>query len=515
VWLKPTQKEGNKMKRVLGVLVVMILALSVFAGPNHLVIFHMNDTHGHVWGTDDGGGFARAATLINQAREEVAKEGGEVLFLHAGDVNTGIPESDQLDAVPDFLVLHYMGLDAMVLGNHEFDKPFEVLEKQYKVAQFPFLGANFVNEKSERPVFEPYVIKDYGEFSVGIIGLVTEQTNVLEPIYLGENTIIDAEETLIKYLPIVQEKADIVVVLGHLGYHVDGERPNLSVEFTTSDELAENVSGIDIIIDGHSHTLLETPVVINNVILAQAGEKAKNIGRIDLWIDGGRIVDWSGEVIPLTADIPEDPFIKMFADAFYQLGTEALNEVVGVTKVYLDGERAHVRSDETNLSNLITDGMIWKTGADVALMNGGGIRASIELGEITYRDILTVLPFGNTLYVLELTGKDIMDVLNYAATIPDGQGAKLHVAGLTAEIKGGKATNVKINGKPIDLKKTYKVVTNNYVAAGGDGYTMLKGKPGYDTYFRDADALREYIAHLGTIEDYTSEERLIELDQVK
>jgi 5'-nucleotidase/UDP-sugar diphosphatase len=205
----------------------------------------------------------------------------------------------------------------------------------------------------------------------------------------------------------------------------------------------------------------------------------------------------------------------MFTDAFYQLGSEALNEVVGETKVYLDGERAHVRSDETNLSNLIADGLIWKTGADVALMNGGGIRAPIEAGEITYRDILTVLPFGNTLYVLELTGKDIMDVLNYAATIPDGQGAKLHVAGLTAEIKGGKATNVKINGKPIDLNKTYKVVTNNYVAAGGDGYTMLAGKPGYDTYFRDADSLREYIAHLGTIEDYTSEERLIELDQVK
>nr|WP_237729814.1 metallophosphoesterase [Petrotoga sp. 8T1HF07.NaAc.6.1] len=366
------------MKRFLGILVFIVLVLSVFAEPNHLVIFHMNDTHGHVWGTEDGGGFARAATLINQAREEVAKEGGEVLFLHAGDVNTGIPESDQLDAVPDFLALHYMGLDAMTLGNHEFDKPFEVLEKQYEVAQFPFLGANFVNEKRGGPVFEPYVIKDYGDFSVGIIGLVTEQTKVLEPIYLGENTIVDAEETLKKYLPIVQEKADVVIVLGHLGYHADGGRPNLSVEFTTSDELAENVSGVDIIIDGHSHTLLETPVVINNVIVAQTGENAENIGRIDLWIDDGRIVDWRGEVIPLTSDIPEDPFIKMFTDAFYQLGSEALNEVVGVTKVYLDGERAHVRSDETNLSNLIADGMIWKTGADVALMNGGGIRALLK-----------------------------------------------------------------------------------------------------------------------------------------
>lgn len=499
------------MKKVLSLLVLMLLVLSVLAEPTHLVIFHLNDTHGHVWGDDNGGGFARIATLINQTREEVEKEGGHVLFLHAGDVNTGIPESDQLNAVPDFLLLNYMGLDAMVLGNHEFDKPFEVLEMQKKVLQAPFVAANFVNDKRGGPVFEPYIIKDFGDLKVGIIGLATEQTNVLEPIYLGENTIVNAEKTLKKYLPVVDWKSDVVIVLSHLGYYEEGKTPNLPVEYTTANDLAQNVKGIDIIIDGHTHSILG-PEVVNDVIVAQSGEHGKYVGRIDLWVDSGRIVDWRGEVIPITPDIPEDPFIKMFADYFYQLGSEALNEVVGVTNVYLDGERANVRSDETNLSNLITDSMLWKTGADIALQNGGGIRASIEAGEITYRDVLTVLPFGNTVYLLELTGKDIMDVLNYAANIPDGQGAKLHVAGLTADIKDGKAMNVKVNGEPLDLNKTYKVVTNNYLASGGDGYTMLEGKTGYDTYFRDADVLKEYIAHLGTIEYYSSEERLVELD---
>ena len=503
------------MKRLTSIIALFLLVGFIFSQPTHLVVFHLNDTHGHVWGSEEGGGFARIATIINQAREEVKNENGYVLFLHAGDVNTGIPESDQLDAVPDFLTLHYMGLDAMTLGNHEFDKPFEVLKMQKKVAEFPFVAANFVDKEKGGPVFEPYIIKDYEGLKVGVIGLATEQTNVLEPIYLEDKTIVNAKEVLEKYLPIVQEKSDIVIVLSHLGYYEEDQIPNLPIEFTTTNELAEYFEGIDVIIDGHTHTLLEKPVVINDVIIAQAGQHANYLGRLDLWVEDGQILDWRGQAIPVTSDVPEDPFIKMIADMFYQLGSAALDEVVGETKVFLDGERSNVRSDETNLSNLITDGMIWKTGADIAFMNGGGIRASIDVGEITYRDILTVMPFGNTLYVLELTGKDIMDVLNYAVTIPDGQGAKLHVAGLTAEIKDGKPENVKVNGQPLDLNKTYKVVTNNYVAAGGDGYTMLEGKPGYDTYFRDADALREYIAYLGVIEDYTSQERLIELDQVK
>jgi 5'-nucleotidase/UDP-sugar diphosphatase len=497
------------VKKLTSVILILLVALSIFAKPTHLVILHLNDTHGHVWGTDDGGGFARIATIVNQVKEEVEKEDGYVLFVHAGDVNTGVPESDQVNALPDFMILSYMGLDAMTLGNHEFDKPFEILELQSKIAQFPFVAANYVDNLHGGPIFEPYIIKKVGDLKVGIIGLATEQTLVLEPIYLGDNTIVNAKETLENYLPIVQEKADVVVVLSHLGYYDDkNPEPNLPVKFTSTNELAKSFRGIDVIIDGHTHSVLDSPVLINDVIIAQAGEHGKFLGRIDLWVDSGRVVDWRGELIPITADIPEDPFIKMFSDMFYQLGSAALDQVVGVTNVLLDGERAHVRSHATNLSNLIADSMIWKTGADVALVNGGGIRSSIDVGEITYRDVLTVLPFGNTVYVMELTGKDLMAVLEYAATIPDGQGAKLHVGGMTAEIKDGKPINVKINGEPLDLNKTYKVVSNNYVAAGGDGYTMLVGKPGYDTGFTDADVLAEYIMYLEVIEDYPSEQRI-------
>lgn len=514
------------MKKLFIVLLAL-LTVAIFAAPTHLVIFHINDTHGHVWPfseyhNPDVGGFARIAALVNQEREV----NPNVLFLHAGDVNTGVPESDQLDAIPDFVALHYMGVDAMALGNHEFDNPIETTLMQQRYAGFPFLSSNFVT-KDGRQLFKPYIIKNVGGVKVAILGVTTEQTQILEPIHLNGGKFLNVEETVKKYLPELKKKADIVVVLGHLGY--DGEYQPLGVEYTTSDQLAKDVKGIDVVIDGHSHTLMEKAAYINKTIVVQAGEWGKYLGRLDLWVENGKIVDYEWAPIPInmkkylgkdenghskyeyvTEPIPEDPFIKMITDYYYSLGSEELNKVVGETKVLLDGERAHVRSGDTNLGHLITDALMWKTGADVALQNGGGIRASIQTGPITYRDILTVLPFGNTAYVLEMTGEQLMKVLEYAAQIPAGKGALLHVGGMTYRITADKKpADVMVNGKPIDLNATYKVVTNNYVAGGGDGYSMLKEAKGYDTGFVVADVLKEYIQHLGTIENYDNEPRVV------
>jgi 5'-nucleotidase/UDP-sugar diphosphatase len=179
-----------------------------------------------------------------------------------------------------------------------------------------------------------------------------------------------------------------------------------------------------------------------------------------------------------------------------------LSQPVGEALIRLDGDRNLVRSQETNLSNLIADGMCTKTGADIAFMNGGGIRASIEDGPITYRDVLTVQPFGNTLVLIDMTGAQIMEVLTYAASIdPEaGVGAFLQVSGLKWTNNKGVPENVMVGDTPIDLNKTYKVVTNNFMAAGGDGYAMLKDLPQSDTGYVDADALKEYIQELGKVE---------------
>ncbi len=310
-------------------------------------------------------------------------------------------------------------------------------------------------------------------------------------------------------MPELEEKTDIQIVLGHLGYYEEGKEPKLPVGYTSSNEVANDFSNIEVFIDGHSHTLFEEAKVLNSTILSSSGDLGRYLGRIDLWIENGRVVDWDSQQIKIDSSIEEDPFIKMVADTYKEMGAEELNKVVGTTEVNLNGEREDVRSGETNLGHLITDALLWKTDADVALQNGGGIRASISEGEITYRDVLTVLPFGNTAYTVKLKGSDLKEVVDYAATIPDGQGSKLHVAGITFKVEDEKAMNIKVNGTPLDMDKTYDVVTNNYMASGGDGYEMLEGKNGYDTGFVVADVVVGYIEELGTIEDYQKAKRII------
>ena len=516
------------MRKVSILFILLLLTILSFAV--HLTILHINDTHGHAWAFSEWrnpniGGFAYISTLVKQIRKEVESKGGHVLFLHAGDINTGVPESDLLDAEPDIVALSMMGLDAVVLGNHEFDNPRDVLLKQMHLASFPFLSCNFVKPNGEL-FTKPYIIKDFGDIKVAIIGVTTEETMILEPIYLEGAKFVNAVDSVKKYVEMLRDKVDLIVVLSHLGYG-ESEEPE---KYTRDVDLAKKVDGIDVIVGGHTHTKFDKPPVVNGTIIVQAWEWGKQLGRLDLEVENGKIVSWSWKAIPVnlkkylgkdksgkkiyeyvSEEIHPDPAVYAVLKFYKEKGSEKLDEPVGETKIYLDGERAHVRSKDTNLAHLITDAMRWKTGADIALQNGGGIRASIQPGKITYRDILTVLPFGNTLYVMKLTGEQIMKVLEYAATIPDGKGAHLQTSGLTWVNDNGKPVDVKVNGEPIDLNKVYVVVTNNYMAGGGDGYTMLKewSKNGYDTGFVLADVVKDYIKQLGVIEKYDETPRYV------
>ncbi len=493
------------MKRVLVfTLVAFLMFFSVFGATNYLTILHVNDTHGHAWRFSDMGGFAAIATLVDEIRDEVHAKGGEVLFVHAGDINTGVPESDQLDAIPDIVALNMLELDAMTLGNHEFDKSREVLDKQMALAKFPMLSANITDSTGGNPV-TPYIIKDLNGLKVAIFGLTTEETAILEPIYLGDWKFENAVETSNKLVPVLENEADVIVALVHLGYDKISF-PNK----TTSNELAQKVNGIDVIVDGHSHTTFEEAPVYGDTILVQAGDWGKYLGRLDLVVEDGKIISHEWKMIPVDKEIVQNPKVLAAMDYFYGLGGEKLNETIGETKILLNGVRGDVRSKDTNLTNLISDGMLWKTGADIALQNGGGVRASINEGKISYRDVLTVLPFGNTTYVLSITGKEVMDLLEFAVAVPAGQGAYPHFGGLTLVYENNEIKDVMVGGKPLDLGKTYKLVTNNYVAMGGDGYSVLgKISDGYDTGFVDADVMREYVEHLGTIESYDDSQRMI------
>lgn len=508
------------------ILLVLICVVALFAA--RLTILHVNDTHGHAWPWSETnnpniGGFAAIATIVEEVRKEVESAGGHVLFLHAGDMNTGVPESDMLDAAPDIVAFNMMKLDAMVLGNHEFDKPKQVLARQMKLAKFPVLSANFHDPEGVVKA-EAYIVKDFGDVKVAIVGLTTEETAILEPLHLKGATFANCVETAKRLVEELKDKVDIIVVLAHLGWEPEGEGK------TTSKQLAQLVDGIDVIVDGHSHTKFETAQLVNNVIVVQAWEWGKYVGRLDLEIENGKIVSHNWRAIPVNLKVykgkdeqgkdiyefvdkpyKEHFYVKTVLDYFRELGGERLNTVIGKTHVLLDGERVNVRSKSTNLANMICDAMMWKVNADVALMNGGGIRASIKPGDITVRDVLTVLPFGNTLYVLKMTGEQLMKVLEYAATVKEGQGAFLQVGGLTWKSVAGKVVEAKVRGEPIDPGRTYVVVTNNYLAGGGDGYTMLTNLPGYDTGFRLDSVLVEYIQTVleGEIKDYDSSLRYV------
>ncbi len=512
-----------RLLSILSIFTLLFLPTSGFAKTYQLTILHTNDHHGHFlkfnpYPVMDVGGLSAQSTLVNIVRAEVAEQGGHVLLLSAGDVNTGIPESDMLDAEPDMKLMNMIGYDAMALGNHEFDKPRDVLLKQKEWATFPFLAANIVKKDSGETLVEPYVIKEFDGLKVAILGLTTEETPILT---LPENTadlkftsVIETAKTLV---PKLREEADIVIALTHLGFFEDSGGGYKSPGDL---KLAKDVPGIDIIVGGHSHTELKEAQTVNKTVIVQAGEWSQNVGRLDLKIDTDapeKITESSYRLIPVNMKKRvkyNEKTYYMFADKGYLEDQEVLDmiapyaeqagkllaEPLGEAADLLVGSKEKVRAEETNLANLVTDAMRAKTGAEIALQNGGGIRADIAPGQITYKDILTIQPFGNTLALVDMTGQQIMETLAYAATVEPGNGAFLQVSGLKWTNNKGVAENVTVGGQPLDLQKTYKVVTNNFMAAGGDGYKMLKDLPQVNTGFVDADAMKEYIRKAGKVD---------------
>jgi len=350
--------------------VFTFLVMSLFAFAVNITVFHINDTHAHAWPFADSngnmiGGFSTIATMIDAER----KVNPNVLFLHAGDINTGVPESDLVDAAADILALNRMKLDAVAVGNHEFDKSRDVLRKQMSWAKFDFLSANIY--KDGEPFFTPYIIKEVGGVKVAIVGFTTEHTKILENVYSEDLEFKNAVEVAKQIIPEIRKQADVVIALTHLGV---GQ--GYSDLYTTADQLAQNVEGIDLIIDGHSHTNMTSPMVVNGVPIVQAFEWGKVLGRADIEVENGKVVKIDWQAIPVVQSklvgkdeagnnvyqtvVKENLAVKSVLSYFKQLGGSKLDTVIGTTEILLNGERADVRAKTTNLANLIADSMIWK-----------------------------------------------------------------------------------------------------------------------------------------------------------
>jgi len=491
--------------------------------PLKLTILHTNDHHGRFWTNADGEyGMAARKTAIDRVRAEVAASGGQLLLLDGGDVNTGVPESDLQDAEPDFKGMSLIGYDASAVGNHEFDKAPAVLEKQRTWANYPLLAANIY--KDGQRMFQPYAMFERGGYKIAVMGLTTDDTQkfVLPANIVGVEFRKPADEAA-RLMPELRGKADMVIAATHMGHYPDGNR---GVNAPGDVEMARQVKGFDLIVGGHS----QNPVCMaaenrrnnayvpgqpcapdrqNGTWIVQAHEWGKYVGRADFVIDGGKVELVKYQLIPInmmkkladgkkapyTELIPPDPAMLAFLQPFQANGAARLNVPVGSADGVLDGDRDRVRKQPTNLGTLVARAMMDKVGADLALLNSGGVRDSLPAGAISYRDVLKVQPFSNTVAVVQMSGADLLAYLQAAAKMTPGAGAFPQTAGVQMRIEGGQLLEARVAGQPVDPKRSYRLAVTNFTATGGDGYPPITSHPGYvDSGFVDADVLRAYIA---------------------
>lgn len=512
-----------------------------------ITILHTNDHHGHFWRSDDREyGLAAQKTLVDSVRKEVAAEGGSVLVLSGGDINTGVPESDLLDAEPDFRGMNLIGYDAMAVGNHEFDNPMEVLRQQEKWAKFPFLSANIYQKSTGERLFKPWAIFKRQDLKIGVIGLTTDDTaKIGNPEFFTDIEFrkpADEAKLVIQELNGLDEKErpDILIATTHMGHYDNGEHGSNAPGDV---EMARSLpaGSLAMIVGGHS----QNPVCMaaenkkqvdyvpgtpcapdrqNGIWIVQAHEWGKYVGRADFEFRNGEMKLVHYQLIPINLkkkvvydngeservlyapEIPENAQMLSLLTPFQNKGKAQLAVKIGSVNAPLEGDRSKVRFVQTNLGHLILAAQMARTGASFAVMSGGGIRDSIAAGDITYKDVLKVQPFGNVVVYADMTGKEVVDYLTAVAQMKPNSGAYPQFSHVSFTMANGKLNDLKIGGEPVDVNKTYRMATLSFNATGGDGYPRLDDKPGYvNTGFIDAEVLKQYIQQNSPLDAATLE----------
>lgn len=515
-----------------------------------LSILHVNDTHARA------NELPKLATAVKEQR--AAKE--NVLTLHAGDAFSGTLYFNEFHGQADLALLNEIGFDAMVFGNHEFDlgsspEGHQALVDFIKGAKFPFVDANtdfsaddkftglftdLISSEPENGKIYSGIVKEINGEKVGIFGLTTEETkDIASPNKVKFTNYIDeAEKAVAAFEGMGVNK---IIALTHIGYN---DNPNVDNDIL----LAQNVPGIDVIVGGHDHTKLEEPFVVDTntvgeakdaTLIVQANEYVKYLGTLDVTFDGdGVVTKYKGELIDLGKVAEDKKLVKLLAPYKAKVD-EVNNKEIGVTlKEALANPRSSetslesVRSNETALGNIITDGMLAKAQkftdktVVMALQNGGGIREAIPAGNITVGQVITVLPFGNTLALMDATGAELKAAFEVSLkNVPNENGGFLHIAGAKLQYDSSKEAGSRVvsveyfdkaTGKYIPLQddKRYTVATNAYTAKGGDGFDMFakayeEGRV-TDLGLSDWENLQEQLLSLKEVKT-TTEGRIVDL----
>ena len=472
--------SNQRVKLIVKAAIIMsFLALFLFVNceskaPQQITILHTNDIHGHfvpesaTWidGRPLVGGFVALDHYIRLAKTKTSNN----LLLDAGDLMTGnmICDMEYKGADGGALIemMNMIGYDGMVCGNHEFDKPTINVRNLAKIANFPVLCANLVDSLGNSFTDTKYKIYDCQGLKVGVIGVTYHQMyGMAKPDNLMGYYSIDPVGVVNDIVAEIDAPTDLIIVLSHLGYENDVE-------------LAKHIKNVDLIIVGHTHKRIETPEVVNGVLIVQAGSYSRNLGKLELTIAGDTVQSFSGELITtLVENIEPQPELRAFVDSFATIIDEKYGAEIGRLVTDLKSEY----QAESNVGDWLTDVIRREAKSDVAFINSGGIRKDMAAGPITIRDIAEMLPFQNYIETFDCTGEELMIILTENAK---AEGLKTHgvlqVSGVTYSWKmvgdDVKLVEVKVGGKKLKKDEIYKIASIDYINSNFDRYFKIQPK---------------------------------------
>lgn len=520
------------MSRILTSAAALALTTGMATAEYTLHVIHINDLHSRIESINrfdstcnaeseaEGkcfGGVARVATKINELRDQITADGGNVIVLDAGDQFQGSLMYTTYKGTVEAEFMEAIGFDVMAVGNHEFDDGPIKLSEFADLVSFPIISGNLdlTGEDLLKDKIGNHVVLEVGGEKIGIVSALA--TDTVETSSPGPNVIFQNEiEALSQDVATLEaEGVTKIIALTHVGLPKD-----LAI--------AEAVEGLDAVVGGHSHTLLSNtaerasgpyPTMVGDTPVVQAYAYSKYVGHLVLTFDdAGNVTSATGDTIVLDASVTPDEAIIARVGELAGPIEELKARPVSETAEAIEGDRSVCRAMECPMGNLVADAMLARVadqGVTIAYQNGGGLRASIDAGEITMGEVLTVLPFQNTLSTFEATGQDLIDALeNGVGQVEEGAGRFPQVAGMkfvwdAASEPGSRVSDVMVaegdGFVAIDPAKTYLVVTNNYVRNGGDGYSMFAGddKNAYDFGPDLADVTAEFLAAGGTYQPYT------------
>lgn len=500
--------QSRQIRSIIILMCMVLLFIGVLAGcdvresalpEKDIVILYTNDVHCAV---DNAIGYTGVAAL----KQTYQENGADVLLVDCGDAIQGAPIGTISKGAYIIDIMNEMGYDVATLGNHEFDYGSERLLTLAEQAEFPYVACNFRDVKTGNTVFDAYKLVDAGGVQIAFIGIVTPEAILSSaPAYFQDETgsyiysfdqksdgseLYDSVQKAVDHAR--EDGADYVIALSHLGV----ASANSAFDSTT---VIANTTGIDVVLDGHSHSAIACERVKNAadewVLLSQTGSKLESVGMLLIQQDGsistGLITDQEKK------DADTASYIAQIQSEFAnEMHTVVARTNIDLTILNVDTGERRVRNGETNLADLCADAYRLMSGADIGMINGGGVRDNISEGEITYEDILKVQPFGNAICVVEISGQDILDALEFGARMyPAENGGFLQVSGMRYEIDSSipssvkttedglfdcvegayRVKNVMIGGNPLNLDQVYTLATHDYfLKKGGDGFTMLQ-----------------------------------------